>query len=478
MTDWTPHLGGLTPRPQQIEILDQLAASDAEVLLLQAPPGAGKSLIEIALARSWPDTSYIATPQRALQDQLASYGDVKIMKGVSNYACPVARDDPDEHKRHPGCPYYRAVDEALASPLVVHNHASIVHQRRAFSPRHGLFLDEGHRAIEAVGGMIEISLSQEDIWQLDVQRDTALNDLLLAAERGAQDLYGNAKRVVRKIRTLPWVYGCGEEFEDDAPARPPLDLGFVESWSRDGLLLTPTKLSPVGSLITDRGDRVVIVSATILEPTMLLAELGLSKRSWEMIDADHTFPKENRPIVGRWCGKMSRKYQDQAFPRVMKALRDDMGHHAGEAGIIHTVSHALSEKVCQGLASDRVIRLPIGSDRDAVIEHFLSGRLGADKVLVGPGLHEGIDGLITTWQAIVKAPVPYIGDVRVKAILERNEAMGRKWLNWKTAQTFVQMCGRVCRSKEDKGVTYVYDSSCMEILNGPMCPRYLREAMQ
>ena len=130
------------------------------------------------------------------------------------------------------------------------------------------------------------------------------------------------------------------------------------------------------------------------------------------------------------------------------------------------------------LASDRVIRLPIGSDRDAVIEHFLSGRLGADKVLVGPGLHEGIDGLITTWQAIVKAPVPYIGDVRVKAILERNEAMGRKWLNWKTAQTFVQMCGRVCRSKEDKGVTYVYDSSCMEILNGPMCPRYLREAMQ
>ena len=168
------------------------------------------------------------------------------------------------------------------------------------------------------------------------------------------------------------------------------------------------------------------------------------------------------------------------MPRVIAALQADMARHADQAGIVHTVSHALAGKICDGLKSGRTIQLPVGSERDAVIEDFLAGKSGSNRVLVGPGLHEGIDGMgdAARWQAIAKAPIPYLGDPMVKAILERNPAMGRKWMNWKAAQAFVQACGRVTRSAEDTGVTYVYDSCCNDILGGPMCPRYLREAIR
>ena len=73
------HFGRLTPRPQQTECLERILASTAQVVVVQAPTGSGKSAIMLALARVLRErdaksTAYVVTPQRTLQDQLVLTG--------------------------------------------------------------------------------------------------------------------------------------------------------------------------------------------------------------------------------------------------------------------------------------------------------------------------------------------------------------------------------------------------------------------
>src|ERR1700740_3615560 len=88
---------GFTPRPEQVRLLAGLAHALAEiaedrraprVLLIEAPPGVGKSHLAMTLAR-WSGDAYLLTSQKLLQDQYEREfgGVVQVVKGRDNYAC-------------------------------------------------------------------------------------------------------------------------------------------------------------------------------------------------------------------------------------------------------------------------------------------------------------------------------------------------------------------------------------------------------
>jgi Rad3-related DNA helicase len=88
---------GFTPRPEQARLLASLADALAEieedrraprVLLLEAPPGVGKSHIAMTLAR-WSGDAYLLTSQKMLQDQYEREfgGELALVKGRDNYSC-------------------------------------------------------------------------------------------------------------------------------------------------------------------------------------------------------------------------------------------------------------------------------------------------------------------------------------------------------------------------------------------------------
>ena len=88
---------GYTPRPEQVRLLAGLADALHEieedrraprVLLVEAPPGVGKSHVAMALAR-WSGDAYLLTSQRHLQDQYErEFGaDLALVKGRDNYLC-------------------------------------------------------------------------------------------------------------------------------------------------------------------------------------------------------------------------------------------------------------------------------------------------------------------------------------------------------------------------------------------------------
>src|SRR5213079_932273 len=158
---------GFTPRPEQARLLAGLADALAEiaddrraprVLLIEAPPGVGKSHLAMTLAR-WSGDAYLLTSQKLLQDQYEREfgGELQIVKGRDNYACdhyPGARVPTSRGlcRRPRGplcqCPYVRAKTAALGGPIFCTNtayfatlrhwHAEHLRKRRL------LIIDEAH----------------------------------------------------------------------------------------------------------------------------------------------------------------------------------------------------------------------------------------------------------------------------------------------------------------------------------------------
>src|SRR5216684_8409005 len=88
---------GAMPRAEQARLLRALADAVAEaledpqaprVLLVEAPPGVGKSHIAMTLAR-WSGDAYLLTSQKLLQDQYErDFGEaIQLVKGRENYLC-------------------------------------------------------------------------------------------------------------------------------------------------------------------------------------------------------------------------------------------------------------------------------------------------------------------------------------------------------------------------------------------------------
>ena len=158
---------GATPRPEQARLLASLADAIAEadddpaaprVLLVEAPPGVGKSHVAMTLAR-WSGDAYLLTSQKLLQDQYErEFGaELQIVKGRDNYTCdhyPDARVPTSRgmcrRPRGPACqcPYARAKTAALNGPIFCTNTAYFATLRHwhaeQLRKRKLLIIDEAH----------------------------------------------------------------------------------------------------------------------------------------------------------------------------------------------------------------------------------------------------------------------------------------------------------------------------------------------
>jgi len=177
---------GFTPRPEQARLLAGLADALAEieddrraprVLLVEAPPGVGKSHVAMALAR-WSGDAYLLTSQRHLQDQYErDFGaDLALVKGRDNYLCerypgaavPTSRGM-CRRGRGPacGCPYVRAKQAALNAPIFCTNTAYFATLRHwhaeQLRKRRLLVIDEAHNLESQLVGVFTVRFSHDEM---------------------------------------------------------------------------------------------------------------------------------------------------------------------------------------------------------------------------------------------------------------------------------------------------------------------------
>ena len=239
---------------------------------------------------------------------------------------------------------------------------------------------------------------------------------------------------------------------------------WVVDEREDGLAVKP--LNPERHLqhtVWDRGERFALLSATILDREAFCRGVGLDPSRVALVDVDHTFPVENRPLYDVTRGPITYEERDETVPRIARLLCRLLSRHPDQKGIVHAHSYGIAARLADGLADHGVsarVRTHDRDDRDAALADWL----GTDRpdLVVAVKMEEALDlaGDRARWQVVCKAPYRSTRDPGVARRLDEGQW---GWYRRDALKTVIQACGRVVRSPDDYGATYVADSSVLNL---------------
>ncbi len=489
-----------------VDIRDAIADGN-EVVLVRAPTGSGKSLLARAVAGcaavpsevgpEEPLGAYYTTPQVSQLDDVASdqlLEDLNIIRGKNNYSCilpgetstpvnraPCVREREFDCQVKHRCPYFS--DRAIAANRSIAAMTLAYFMQTAgsdvFGMRDVVVIDEAHGLGDWAEMYASIDLGPETVppWN-DVKPD-AIDDLEDAVEyaqylvticnRGLESLRGNVElsgedvakrdRLTELRSDLSWFI---EEYQD--PESP--TTWVVDQPDGEGGRVTIKPMNPeryLSHTVWDRGRTFVLLSATILSKDAFCASVGLDPSNVALVEVPHTFPVENRPLYDVTQGKMTYEQREETLPKIARVLVRLMQRHADEKGLVHCHSYAIQEQLESLLTEFGVasrIRSHDKEDRDGQLEAWK--RSDDPAVFLSVKMEEALDleGDLCRWQLLCKAPYPNTRDSRVAHRLEEGQW---GWYYRAALRTVIQACGRVVRSPDDYGATYLGDSSLLDL---------------
>jgi Rad3-related DNA helicase len=504
---------GATPRPAQVRLLRGLADAVAEawedphaprVLLVEAPPGVGKSHVAMTLAR-WSGDAYLLTSQKLLQDQYEREfgGALQLVKGRDNYACERYRDarvptsqGMCRRPRGPACdcPYARAKAAALAGPIFCTNttYFATLRQwhREPLRRRRLLIVDEAHNLESQLVGVATVSFPAPEMrawFGAPLPRLGSADAYRPLMEEHLVRLEARAREVARALDTLRPPEAAGDDFLRMPPSgeeaallteRDTLETAlarvrvFVEGEDRewavrhgpgpdDALELVPLSVAgPAAEMLTECGEVVVLSSAFLGHHAAVAEPLGLAEDAVRVFRSESPFALEQRAIVYRPVGRLSRATLLDLEPALFAEVASILARHAREKGLIHAASYAAARRLMAGLAEHaprdvaRLIFVDSSQAKPRALEQHRASPL--PTVLVSPSLREGVDlpDDFLRFQIITKMPFPDLGDPWTAA----RRARDQRWYALETAKALVQAYGRSCRNADDHGTTYLLDA--------------------
>ena len=480
-------------RPGQGEALEQARAAFAagkRFVVIEAPTGAGKSAVAVTLARE-ASSAFVLTNQKVLQDQyVRDFPDLALLKGRANYDCLVAPTHAAAApciagRRYPqcdDCPYFTAKDIAMQANVATLNYAYFLAELNyagGFAPRELLILDEAHNVEGALMNFVQVVLGEAALMRAGLQRSLPpdLGDELAFefAELLLPELRDRARAVellvrseageeamLQHLRTKQWLDGQAGRIELLLNSHESGEVEWVveRNSGRDGasIVFKPVEVAALANdFLFGYADKVLMLSATILDAPTFLRSLGIEPEEAEVIAVPSTFPPENRPIVVWPVARLTRHYQDRDLPLLAKAVNELALRHEDEKGVVHAHSYKIASYLAKNLDPEvrwRVITHEGASGREAALAQHLAA--SEPTILLTPSMTEGIDLAedLSRWQVLCKVPYPYLGDKQVAARMERD----RDWYDWRTTLSVVQAYGRSVRSEEDRAVTYLLDA--------------------
>jgi Rad3-related DNA helicase len=233
------------------------------------------------------------------------------------------------------------------------------------------------------------------------------------------------------------------------------------------------------ALLWDAADIVVLSSAYLGPRDAMAAHLGLDPEQVRSFAVDSPFPLEQRPLVYRPVGRLSRSTLGSLEPLVFSEVIAILGHHGDDKGLIHTPSYGAARRLAQALARaapDQFARLIVVEAGGRMRALDVHRALRRPTVLVSPSLREGVDlpDDFLRFQIITKMPYPDLGDAWTAARRQRDP----RWYVLETAKALVQAYGRSCRHAADHGITYVLDAQFERFLalDRVLLPEWFLEA--
>lgn len=514
--DWLQFFPMSHPRPRQEEAINFiLNAFEAgkRFVLAELPTGVGKSAIGITVARFLnsrlqPDQTglfapgaWFVTTQKILQDQYLRDFEklgMRSVKSSSNYACSyqkghtceqaqqllktVDEESPFHKKCSFHCVYKQAKRDFREAQLSVTNFPYMLTDANFSKNMPGrslLVIDEAHNIEGEVGRFVEVAVSERFAHAV-----TKLNIPDLKSEQQAHDwieqvycpkVIEHADHMEKTVNKLLRDKGNLKDFP--VVARQ-LDLikghrtkleQFLDNYSADNWTFEMVegdegsgrkiqfKTIDVGAYTQDTlfklGERVLMMSATVLNKEAFCCSIGLKPEDVAFITAPSPFPPENRPILFFPAGPMGRDHIDRTLPKMAKMVAEILANHKKEKGIIHCRTYNIAQYLKRTLKDSRLL-IHGSDDRDEVLARHMSS--SKPTVLLSPSMTEGVDlrDDASRFQVICKLEFPYLGDKIVRKRMNK----WKWWYDFQTAKAFMQSIGRSVRSDTDHAVTYILDS--------------------
>lgn len=488
------------PRQEQVMALNWVsgvvkAAGDNKIqIIAELPCGIGKSFICQQIANAY--SGCIITPTIQLQEQYLEDMDIALIKGAQNYQCDLAslktsgkltnckngRSVCSKYGGQDMCGYKHAFNAFMRSKIGITNYAYLLNLIKGTEiPHKWLMFDEGHNIIDAMASATALTVFEsttglfneplirpkyeaaafKHLGEMIPKADKAANAMAHELEeldpesQEASRMKHDLDRLITFVERANFViesyengddWAYSEEFEEDD--RGNKTSAFI-GWS-----MKPLDISYPFKKLKDRFN-LFITSGTILNNKLMDRWLGTSS---SFINMGSPFPIQQRPIYYKRVGKMSLNERDATMPRMARSCQVIADGMAEYRGIIHTHSFAITAKLCSALRSlgmqDRLIQHVPGENVNALMMRFKMIRNG---ILVSPSMSEGVDlrQELGRFAIIVKVPYPNLGDEWVK----RKKNKDNWWYDWVVSKTIVQQSGRIVRSREDWGHTYILDEN-------------------
>lgn len=481
-----------------------------------------------------PAPVHILTPLRSLQNQYHEdfADDVVTMKGRSSYPCTnestpreaavifkqikegkvrapsfsepncsdaPCRNSPAYYKScvdsNGACPYTLAIAVAQESPTIIHNIHGFLFQTLfggKFKKRSLMIIDEVHNVESIVRDFVKKKvvinrvIPEETVrevpdlmaWLRLLTRPENVpeeSDLERAKKQGDPAFKSKRDEYMEKVAWLESredTYKKGFSVEYEAGFKP-----GEAAQSSTILEFVPHYVgSEVQRLILAFGDKLLLMSGTIYDKSAFCRRLGINPTEAAFIRIPSSFPVENRPIYLKPAYQVDTSYANwnDNFDEMAEKVEKIMTIFKDDKGIIHAPSYMAGEQLANKLGSRRIVTHGKHNFLSTLQSFFESS---GNQVLISPNVTEGVDfkGDRARFQIILRVPFPSTQSQFMQDLVQKSF----QDYNYEALLTFGQMVGRVNRSEDDYGATFLLDSRFNKFIlkNKSLLPQWLLKGM-
>lgn len=491
-------------REQQAVALREAASflnSEKKYFIIEAGTGVGKSAIGYTLNKilennsEFDDGAIFITTQKILQDQymrdFSKFG-MRSINSSSNFQCKFFKKNTcaqslrllNNTKKGSkfwncctiGCNYKKAKSDFIDGNIGVTNFPYFLAETQysgKIKPKKLLVLDEAHNIPSELSKFVEVVVTSNFCQKFLKLKIPKFNSQRESFE-WVRDVYikkldGKFKHMKNTIDSLNLDTQVSEllqitrqfELVDKhlCKMRRFVSVYSEENWVYN-IIADPHKIEfkPIDvsnfcrEMVFNYGDKVVLMSATIMDKDKFCEMVGIKKEEAGFISIKSPFDKNNRPILYCPAGKMNKSNLDNTLPTLIKSIKAIMNNHKGEKGIIHCHTFKIANYIKKNIRSNRLL-IHNSENRNQILKKHISSK--SPTILLSPSMTEGVDLAddISRFQILCKVPYPYLGDKLIKKKMNK----WKWWYSLETAKTIVQSIGRSVRNSDDFAVTYILD---------------------
>ena len=430
--------------------------------------------------------TFALTITKSLQDQYQElFANTDALKGKTNYICdvdnnydaelapctfaPTLRDTCWAENR---CPYYNARNEAMLSQFAVLNYKMFLSLPGHIKRKNYLICDEASELEDELIRQFSIEINYEKLSNYNIacellvtdNRDRAYNWISVLLENISNELSAFLSKASKKQNLLSQTEKIKYQFLKNMHRSLTIisthwhECEFVVDIDSKRVILTPLHANTLSKYIFNHGEKIVLMSATIIDHKHFAKSLGIT--DYEYIEVESTFDPAKSPIYISSKYKPSYNTLQNMLPGLCEQIKQITNHHKDDKGVIHTHTNAITSFVKERLGEKRYLYRDTNSTNEDILKQHSMSTI--PTVLVSPSLVYGIDlkDELARFQIIVKLPFLSLGSKRIKKLFE----LDKEWYENKMLNAVVQAAGRATRSKDDHSITYILDGNFINVV--------------